>query len=130
MPQFGTASKERLATCHWDLQRLLNEVIKHVDCAVMEGHRGEADQNEAFKTGKSQKPWPLGEHNILPSMAVDVAPYPIDWKDTARFYLFIGFVKGIAQSMGIKIRCGADWDGDWQVSDQSFNDLPHIELLP
>jgi len=60
---------------------------------------------------------------------VDVLPYPIDWKDTKRMYMFVGFVRGIATSMNIKIRCGADWDGDTQVKDQNFNDLSHFELI-
>ena len=62
-------------------------------------------------------------------MAVDVVPYPIDWKDRARFYHFVGFVRGIASQKGIKIRTGADWDGDHLFNDQTFHDLPHFELL-
>ena len=62
-------------------------------------------------------------------MAVDVCPYPIDWNNKERFYHFAGYVKGIADSMGIKIRWGGDWDGDTVFDDQSFHDLPHFELL-
>ena len=31
MPRFGKTSKRRLATCHEDLQEILNEVIKYFD---------------------------------------------------------------------------------------------------
>ena len=41
----------------------------------------------------------------------------------------VGFVEGVAAALGIKIRSGADWDMDRNVSDQSFIDLPHIELV-
>ncbi len=58
-----------------------------------------------------------------------MVPYPIDWKDLDRFYQLVGFVKGIASQMNIKIKCGADWDGDNEFKDQSFHDLPHYELL-
>ena len=61
-------------------------------------------------------------------MALDVCPYPIDWNDKDRFYNFAGLVKGIAISMDIKIRWGGDWDGDNDLKDQTFFDLPHFEL--
>ena len=38
MPYFGRRSKKNLATCDKKLQKVFNEVIKHVDCAVIEGH--------------------------------------------------------------------------------------------
>jgi hypothetical protein len=30
--------------------------------------------------------------------------------------------------MGIKIRIGSDWDGDFNILEHSFKDRPHIEL--
>ena len=56
-------------------------------------------------------------------------PYPIDWNDSDRMYMFVGFVRGMAQVMKIPIRCGADWDGDFSMKDQKFHDLPHFELI-
>lgn len=129
MPKFGQKSQERLATCHPDLQKLFNEVIKHVDCTVTEGHRGEEAQEEMFRTGRSKVRWGKSKHNSMPSLAADVIPYPVDWQDHRRFYMFVGFVRAIAAQMGIKIRCGADWDGDFEVKDQNFHDLPHFELV-
>jgi peptidoglycan L-alanyl-D-glutamate endopeptidase CwlK len=73
--------------------------------------------------------FPDSTHNSYPSLGIDVVPYPIDWRDTARFCYFAGYVKGIAQNLGIKIRWGGDWDSDWQVKDNRFNDLAHWELL-
>lgn len=129
MAQFGTVSKERLATCEKPLQDLMNEVIKHFDCSIICGHRNQADQNKAVAEGMSKTPWPESRHNTYPSKAVDIMPYPIDWKDTNRIYMFVGIVRGIATQMKIPIRCGADWDGDMQTKDQNFHDLPHIELI-
>jgi peptidoglycan L-alanyl-D-glutamate endopeptidase CwlK len=130
MPEFGSKSNLYLSTCHPDLQELFKEVVKHFDCSVLCGHRNEDDQNMAFASGRSKAQWPESFHNQTPSLAVDVVPYPIDWKDEKRFYMFVGFVRGAAARMGIDIRCGADWDGDTQVKDQNFNDLPHFELIP
>jgi hypothetical protein len=128
MPKFGKSSKARLATCDERLQKVFNEVIKHVDCSILEGHRNEQRQNELYDQGKSKLRYPSGKHNSLPSKAVDAVPYPIDWQDIERMRAFAFFVKGVAASMGINLRLGADWDGDFTCKDQSFHDLPHFEI--
>ena len=128
MPKFGSTSIKRLETCHEDLQQIFYQVIKHFDCSILEGHRGEEKQNKYFDEGKSKVRYPKGRHNAIPSRAVDVAPYPIDWDDLDRFYYFAGFVKGIAAMLDIPIRWGGAWDNDTQVKDTGFKDLPHFEL--
>jgi len=128
MPYFGEKSKERLNTCDSNLQKVFNEVIKHVDCSVLEGHREKDRQNKLFKEGKTKVKYPNGRHNRQPSSAVDVTPYPVDWKDRERQTLFAGFVIGVASQMGINLRWGGDWDQDFQVVDNRFDDFPHFEL--
>ena len=128
MPAFGQTSKDRLATCDVRLQKVFYEVVKHFDCTVIEGHRGQEAQHAAFVSGKSQLDWPNGNHNAVPSKAVDVVPYPVDWNDRERMTYFAGFVRGIAKSMGIDIRWGGDWNEDTQVKDNKFDDLPHFEV--
>lgn len=128
MPSYSSRSRGKLQECHPDLQDLFNEVIKHFDCAILTGHRSKEKQNDAFAKGLSKLKYPQSKHNKTPSLAVDVAPYPIDWGDKERFYYFAGVVKGIATQMGIDIRWGGDWDSDTQVHDQTFMDLPHFEL--
>lgn len=128
MAKFGNRSNVNLESCHDDLIKLFNKVVSGFDCSVICGYRNEADQNKAFNEKRSKVKFPNGKHNTLPSRAVDVVPYPIDWNDTKRFYFFGGYVIATAKSMGIKIRWGGDWDGDTLVGDQSFNDLPHFEL--
>ena len=128
MPKFGRKSKERLNTCDSNLQKVFNEVIKHVDCSVLEGHREKDRQNKLFEEGKTKVKYPNGRHNRQPSSAVDVTPYPVDWEDRERQTLFAGFVIGVASQMGIKLRWGGDWDQDFQVVDNRFDDFPHFEL--
>jgi len=128
MPAFSQTSKDRLATCDERLQKVFNEVIKYFDCTIIQGHRGQVEQDAAFAAGKSQLKWPNGNHNKLPSKAVDVMPFPIDWTDRERMTLFAGFVMGIATGMGIDIRWGGDWNQDDKVKDNSFDDLPHFEV--
>tara|TARA_R100000655_G_scaffold18396_1_gene38688 strand:+ start:693 stop:1085 length:393 start_codon:yes stop_codon:yes gene_type:complete len=128
MPKFGKRSKERLATCHSDLRMVMNEVIKHVDCSILEGHREKDRQNQLFDEGKTKVLFPNGRHNDYPSNAVDVVPYPIDWEDRERMTLFAGFVIGVANQMGINLRWGGDWDQDFEVQDNKFDDFPHFEI--
>lgn len=129
MPRFGSKSLGQLKSANTKLQVLFEEVVKEFDCSVLDGHRTEEEQNEAFRKGHSKLQFPQSKHNKYPSMAVDVAPYPIDWNDKERFYYFAGYVKGVAESLDIKIRWGGDWDGDTHVKDQTFFDLPHFELV-
>ncbi len=127
MSTFGRGSIDQLATCDQRLQDLFNEVIKIIDCKVLEGHRGQAAQDLAYHTGKSQKPWPTGRHNKMPSMAVDVAPYPIDWNNAQRFRDFAKIVLHKAVDLGITIRWGGDWDGN-PCTPNHFDDLVHFEI--
>jgi hypothetical protein len=128
MPAFGQKSLDKLATAHPELQRLFNEVVKHYDCSVLCGHRTKEDQEEAFRTGMSKETWPNSKHNSLPSRAVDVVPFPVDWNDKGRFLHFVGFVLGTAKQLGIDIRCGADFNGDLNFKNDSLFDAPHFEL--
>jgi len=129
MPRFGKKSKEQLATCDERLKRVFNEVIKTVDCSVLEGHRSEDRQNALYKEGKTKVKYPHGRHNELPSRAADVVPYPIDWDDRERFHLFAGYVLGTAKQMGVNLRWGGDWNINWFVDDNKFDDFPHFELI-
>jgi peptidoglycan L-alanyl-D-glutamate endopeptidase CwlK len=135
MPMFSQTSFSRLATCHMELQTLFYEVIRTFDCTILEGHRNEADQEKAVADGKSKLHWPHGKHNANPSMAVDVAPYPVNFTDTKRLYYFGGWVQGVAQrlkdegKMTYSIRWGGDWNGNKDLDDQTFFDLVHFELI-
>ena len=128
MPHFGKKSKERLSTCHEDLQKVFNEVIKVVDCSILEGHRDERRQEKLYAEGKTKVHYPMGRHNTKPSRAVDVVPYPVDWEDRERFHLFSGGVLRMASRMGITLRWGGDWNMNFNVDDNKFDDFPHFEL--
>ena len=128
MAKFGKTSKKRLETAHPQLQEIFNEVVKVIDCSVLEGHRGEELQNKYFNEGKSKVKFPDGRHNKLPSLAVDVTPYPVDWNDRERQTLFAGYVLGVASQMGLNVRWGGDWNKDFSVADNRFDDMPHFEI--
>ena len=133
MSMFSRSSKNARNTTNEALQVLFYEVVKHFDCKVTEGYRTVERQKDLVASGASK----TMNSRHLDGNAVDVYPYPIRipdpnsksfGKDLARFYYFGGFVKGMATAMGISIRWGGDWDGDTEVNDQSFDDLPHFEL--
>lgn len=133
MPKFSRKSKDKLDTCHTDLQRLFSEVVKTYDCTIIQGHRTLEEQEELYRQGLSQLKGGKSKHNKNPSYAVDVAPYHkqnpnIDWNCTGNFYLFAGYVLGMAQKMNIKIRWGGSWDGSNDIRKNKFNDLVHFEL--
>ena len=128
MAKFSDFSLTNLKTCDERLQMVFYSVVKHVDCRVLEGHRAEKRQNLMFAQDKSTLRWPDSKHNLMPSRAVDVAPYPIDWNNMLRFSMFAGFVKGVAASQGIPLRCGIDWNGNFDPTD-NWIDAPHFELI-
>lgn len=123
MYKFSEKSKEQLNTCHPLLQEICNEAIKEYDFSVLCGFRGAKAQDEAYFSGKSNARWGESAHNKKPSLAVDLAPYPIDWKDKDRFIYLARVMKDIASKKNIQLI----WGGDFQ----SFKgDLGHFEITP
>ena len=132
MPRFSIHSKTQLATCDFRLVKVAERAIQIIDFKVLEGHRDKLAQDTAVANGFSKVRWPNGMHNKLPSLAMDLAPYPIDFsnrpKAVARFYLLAGVILAVADELKISLRWGGDWDGDWDLFDQNFNDLGHFEI--
>jgi len=155
MPIYSDRSKGKLKTCDKRLQLIFNKAIKHFDHTILFGHRDYTDQTKAFNEGKSKLSWPDSKHNKFPSLGIDAAPYPIpekwgaiSWdiltkgvkkdnieiikhqiKELHKFYYFAGYILGIANGLDIRLRCGADWNGDKNFNDQTFDDLCHFELI-
>lgn len=120
MPSFSKRSSYRLAQCHLDLRKVLNAAIEQTDFTVLCGHRGKDEQDAAVAAGNSRLVYPMSKHNQIPSRAVDIAPYPIDWDDISRFVTLGSIVLDIATKMGIDLV----WGGNWK----SLKDYPHYEL--
>jgi len=129
MPQFGNTSRARLETCHQDLQTIFNYLIKSFDCTIICGYRDKKAQNKAYDDGFSKVRFPNSKHNISPSIAVDVIPWPIEWENTKRMKYFAGYVMGIAKVLGYELVSGLDWDNDTILKDHTFKDHPHFQLV-
>ena len=135
MPKFSQRSLDQLSTCHESLQILCKEAIKRMDFVVLEGFRNQEKQDEAFRTGHSKLKWPNGNHNQNPSIAVDIAPYPNPFGNIKDNIYLMGYVLGLADmlyaigKMKYKCRVGCDWNQNGKVSDESFVDACHVELI-
>ena len=147
MAQFGTASLNKLNTADPLLRELFLEIVKHIDCTVLCGYRGQQEQDDAFAAGNSQLKFPESKHNQSPSQAVDVMPWNetdphIKWPNLKSFTKeqmeeirnyasiahFAGVVRGMAIEMGIPIRWGGDWNRNFKMENQDDWDMPHYEL--
>jgi len=139
--KFGSTSLERLETCHKDLQLIAREAIKYtqVDFGIACGYRSPEDQLKAFKAGFSQIDGITrkGKHNYSPSLAMDIYAWIGKASWDIRYMLYLG---GVITSVAMRlkddgkitheVRYGGNWDGDGiLMDDQSFNDLPHFELI-
>jgi len=127
MPRFSRRSLSKLNTCDVRIISVMQEVVKHFDCTILEGSRTEERQKELIAEGKSKTM--KSKHLRSPSLAIDCVPYPVDWEDRERITYFAGYVMGIAKAKGIDLRWGGDWDQDTEVKDNGFDDLVHFELV-
>ena len=112
MPRFGTRSARHLATVDERLGRVCRRAITVMDFSVLCGHRSREEQNAAFDAGASQVRWPNSRHNPAVAEAVDLAPWPIDWKDTERFYQLAGVMLACAAEEGVELDGGFRWRWD------------------
>ena len=137
MAAFSQISKNRLATCNFELQLLFNYMIQFYDFAVVDGYRTKEKQHEYFLSGASKIDYPT-VHNTKPSNAVDVYAYEInhiDWGKLQSAY-FAGWVMGIAARLYEegkifhRIRCGIDWYMNNDIDDTTFWDSGHFEIVP
>lgn len=130
MPQFGEKSRVQLSSIHPKLQRLLCTAIKYVDFSIIEGHRLKERQEQLFTEGKTKTM--QSRHLSYPSEAADIAPSPYpdlnNPKDIKQIYYLQGIIAGIALMMDLKIRFGGDWDQNFDIRNDDFQDSFHIEL--
>jgi len=144
MPHFSKTSQSKLDTCHPDIVLICNEVIKNFDYSILEGSRLDSLQYKYFLEGKSKLDGinDISKHQVMPeeplSKAVDVAPYPIDFRNDnkakARFYMLAGYFFQAAAKLlkegkiSHTLKWGGDWNGNKDFKDQSFDDLPHFQI--
>ena len=124
MYKWGKTSKDRLATCDKRLQDLANMMLERssFDLTITCGYRTEDEQNKAYEEGKSLAKFGASKHNVFPSKAIDICPYPINWdsKDI-RWQEMALNAMWCAGKLDIEIAWGGNFKG--------LKDMPHFELL-
>ena len=145
---YSETSKERLSTCDNYIQKVLNRAIEicPIDFGIAQGARTVQQQQQYFNEGKSKvnpekysdAELPLKGKHIVNELypvagAVDVYAYipgkGASW-DASHLCVIAGVIISIDKSMDNKLRWGGNWDMDGEsISDQSFQDLPHFELV-
>lgn len=93
-----------------------------MDFTILDGERSVERQQALFTKGASKLDGinKKSMHNHSPSLAVDIAPYPIDWDDKYKFAILASLVFKAAAEEGVKLT----WGGHWLT----FKDMPHFEL--
>lgn len=130
---FSQKSIEKLNTCDPRLQGIMRKAIRasKIDFGISCGYRSPEDQLKAFNEGKS-KIQAGGKHNVSLALAVDIFGYvngKADYSVPVMCYL-AGIIQACAFELNIPIRWGGNWNGDGEIlTDQSFDDLPHTELI-
>lgn len=146
--QFGNTSLERLQTCHKELQILMKASLANsdVDFGIAVGERTVEEQRKLFKDGKSK----LNPDTDL-EKAKHVTTKDRPWAEAVDIYAWVNssasyrsehiiYLMGIIRAthttlynLGVlerKIRWGGNWDLDGEVvTDQTFQDLVHVELI-
>lgn len=125
--KLSKASQEKLASVKPELQKVILKAFETMpfDVIVLEGIRTKTRQEELYAKGASK----TMKSKHLTGDAVDLAPYPIDWSDKAKFRVMAEHVLAAAKILNIKVRSGTDWDMDGDWKEEKFYDGPHIELL-
>lgn len=133
MAKLGAGSLAQLATVHPDLQRVVRRVVArlpaHLDLKVIQGWRSSKEQAAAYASGASEKKPGASKHELSPSRAIDMALYPVRWKDEIMFGYLAGIVALCAAEEGVKVRWGGDWDTDGDTLEHALRDLDHWELV-
>jgi hypothetical protein len=136
-----TLSKQRLALAHPKLQQIMNLAAGSADFLILDSMRGEAEQELAFKRKFTKVHFGNSAHNWKPALALDIAPAPLDWgnsknkaQNARALQRFVELQRDVilpaAKHLKIKIRQGFDFNRNGILTDDPWDDLPHVELYP
>lgn len=127
--RFGETSLQRMEGVHPLLRECAERALSYglIDLTVVPygGLRTLEDQRQLVAKGASQTLNSL--HRVQETgfgHAIDLAPYPVDWKDTGRFMLMASLMFRAANEMGGAQVVPLEWGGHWP----KFKDYPHFQL--
>lgn len=136
--KFGTRSEIRLRGVDQHLVAVARRAIANspVDLTIVEGRRTTERQAQLYAQGRTTPgpivSWTLRSKHI-DGKAIDIAPLKadgsVDWDNKQAFLDMSKLMFEAAQSLGVKIRWGADWDQDGRPYEKGEYDGPHFELV-
>jgi len=131
--RFGRSSIAKLNTVEDKLQIVMKEAILHspIDFGIISGLRTAEEQNKIFFRGASQRDGYVKVSKHQSGLAIDFACYEegkLTWEGRY-YYAVVGVILSTADRLGYDLRSGSDWDMDGNFSDQTFDDLGHIEII-
>lgn len=121
--KWGKSSLNNLKSCDKRLQDMANMMLARsdFDLTITCGFRGEQEQNDAFLRGASKARFGQSKHNTMPSQAIDICPYPINWDTNDRRWQEMALnAMWCAGKLGFEIT--------WGGSFKSICDKPHFEI--
>lgn len=124
---FSDKSLKKLYTCHPLLVELMLYAIRtsEDDFSIICGFRSDKDQQKAYENEKSDLDAGESNHNKKPSLAVDIATYPIpttpkEWHDAIPTFIELGdHIQKCAAFIDIPIV----WGGNWRSGDYGHYEL-------
>lgn len=124
MAKFGAESLKNLEGVDPRLVKICNLAILVMDFKVVDGIRTLEEQRINYVRGKS---WTMNSKH-LDGLAVDLAPWPVDWQDNEMFCVLAGVMKAAAHTLGVKLRWGGDWNRNNSTRDERNRDYGHFEI--
>lgn len=134
----GAGSRAKLDGVHPDLVRVVEraiEITRH-DFSVLCGVRTKAEQAALYAQGRT-KPgpvvtWTMDSRHIPQAdgygHAVDLVPYPMDWKSGEKFDAIAAAMFKASSECGVPLRWGQDWNRNGVPRERGETDAPHFEL--
>lgn len=147
--KLGNTSLKHLQGLHPELLKVVYKTVDKctqlgLDFSIVDGVRSlkEAQANVAKGVSQTLNSKHLPQKDGL-GWAFDFKPYPsvmhgiqvdgVNWMTTpesfGRWITIITLFKLSAAELGVKIRCGIDWDSDGNYREHSMPDAYHIEKL-
>lgn len=123
--KWSKTSRRRMENVHPDLVAIADRALGYgvLDLTVLRegGTRTEEQQSVLVKKGVSQT---MNSLHLIQAdgfgYAIDLAPYPVDWKNIQAFCLMGTLMFRAAMELGTYI----EWGGHWVT----FEDYPHFQL--
>lgn len=135
--EFSKTSEERLSTVSPVLQKIIRESLRTslIDFGIPQygGKRTLEEQKALYncRPRKSKCDGVKKQSYHQTGNAIDIVIYVNGGYtyDTRYYYLMAHHIMATAKRLGYtNLRWGGDWDKDWDLDDQKFNDLVHFEL--